>query len=102
MNNIAKRLTASYRLRAFNGDAHERAVCGSQMLEAARYIEHLEQQLQDALAALQDMAVIIDESLPTTAADELWQLWHQSSQAHILEKHSTILETARVTQKTKP
>ena len=42
MSDIAKRLRASVRMDAINGDGAERSVCGRQMLEAAAEIDRLE------------------------------------------------------------
>ena len=39
IDNLIKRLRASVRFDAVNGDAHERAVCARQMAEAADALE---------------------------------------------------------------
>ena len=49
MSDIAKRLRASVKCGAVNGNAHERAVCESQMNEAATHIERLERKQEQML-----------------------------------------------------
>ena len=50
MTDISKRLRASVRMNAHNGDAMERDICAKQMLEAAREIELLERERQGSIA----------------------------------------------------
>lgn len=45
MSNIAKRLRASLKFDAINGDGFERSVCAGQMQEAAAYIDELESRI---------------------------------------------------------
>ena len=52
MSDIAKRLRASVRYDAINGNSFERGVCGKQMLSAAEYIESLQSQLAATSSAL--------------------------------------------------
>lgn len=47
MSDIAKRLRASVKFDAVNGTAHERAICGRLMLEAAREIERLQRLVEE-------------------------------------------------------
>lgn len=61
MSPIAKRLRASVRMDAHNGDLNERAVCGRQMLEAAAEIERLEEIVADAAIRMGERLKIIDD-----------------------------------------
>lgn len=56
MGDIAKRLRASVRMGAHNGDAMERGVCGRQMTEAADTIERQEREIERLREALGSIA----------------------------------------------
>ncbi len=68
MSDIAKRLLASLRFDAVNGDQHERSVVASQMREAASHITTLEAELaavtkeRDGLRAGYDAALAFVDS----------------------------------------
>lgn len=51
---LCKRLRASIRMDAINGDGHERAVCAKQMKEAADEIERLQRE-RDALRSVDEI-----------------------------------------------
>lgn len=55
MVGISKRLRASVRMDAINGDSFERSVCAKQMTEAADLIESLERERDALLQALRDI-----------------------------------------------
>lgn len=59
MSDIAKRLRASVRVDAVNGDDMERSVCARQMTEAAIYIEQLERERETAPTLNPDLAAEI-------------------------------------------
>lgn len=52
MSDIAKRLRASIRFDAHNGDSFERSVCANQAVEAANYIDGFEARLDNARVLL--------------------------------------------------
>lgn len=54
MSDIVDRLRASVRMGAVNGDDNERAVCESQMMEAAYEIERLWAKLEQTVENLED------------------------------------------------
>lgn len=61
---LCKRLRASIRMDAINGDSHERAVCAKQMKEAADEIERLQRE-RDALRAERDeLLEVLRNALP--------------------------------------
>lgn len=60
MSDLEKRLRASVRFDAINGDSRERAICGRQMLEAANYIQQLEAERMARLSAPELATVAVD------------------------------------------
>lgn len=62
MSDIAKRLLASLRFDAVNGDQHERSVVASQMREAASHIATLEAELAAVRADAERYLWLRDEA----------------------------------------
>ncbi|HUW97371.1 MAG TPA: hypothetical protein VMV40_00820, partial [Acidiferrobacter sp.] len=72
MSDLVKRLRASVKMDAHNGDAVERSICGKQMLEAANRIEGLEQDLADYKEGTEGMRLSIGDL--RRERDELGQI----------------------------
>lgn len=62
-SDLPKRLRASVRLNAINGDAFERGVCATQMTEAAELIEQLEQTVSDLSEAVKQYGDAAEDGL---------------------------------------
>jgi len=70
MSDLTKRLRASVKMDAHNGDAVERSICGKQMLEAANRIEGLERENK----RFRDVLEMDDGENPETLRQELMEL----------------------------
>jgi len=70
MSDLVKRLRASVKMDAHNGDAVERSICGKQMLEAANRIEGLERENK----RFRDVLEMDDGENPETLRQELMEL----------------------------
>jgi len=70
VSDLVKRLRASVKMDAHNGDAVERSICGKQMLEAANRIEGLERENK----RFRDVLEMDDGENPETLRQELMEL----------------------------
>ena len=73
MSDLVRRLNATLRTDAINGDSFERSVVESQVAEAVRYIEELERQVaRQAISTEEGGWVACSERLPDAEAVEVW------------------------------
>lgn len=64
MIGISKRLRASVRMDAINGDSFERSICAKQMTEAANAIDSLERERDALRSQLIDIVRVLGRDIP--------------------------------------
>lgn len=94
MSDLEKRLRASVRLDAVNGDSRERAICGRQMLEAANYIQQLEAERTARLAAPEPATVAVDAGALDELREAMGNLREPMSRPEYAVARARIVEAA--------
>ena len=67
MSDLVKRLRASVKMGAHNGDVMERNICGKQMLEAADRLNALERENADLNAELTETIAAVSDLMDENA-----------------------------------